>query len=104
MVAPRVEPDVWEEVWAQVGYGNSSTAVKNSRTEIRSLIFPPLPLARELKVVPKRTHLPCASGLRLRRSPGSADCPESCGTAARPSHSVIESGWILRAGQWHAPK
>ena len=67
-------------------------------------LFPPLPLARELKVVLKRTRLPCASGLRLRRSPGSADCPERFGTAARPSHPVIESVRIRCAGQWHAPK
>ena len=35
-----------------------------------SLIVPPLPLARELKVVPVGARRACEPGLRLRRSPG----------------------------------
>jgi hypothetical protein len=80
-----------------------------------SLIFPPLPLARELKVVQTRmpgfdTDQAFASGLRLRRSPGSAirfDCfyvaAKAIGAAARPSHSGLNLA-IQNSEQWHAPK
>jgi len=43
-------------------------------------------------------------GLRLRRSPGLANCPGTSGTSARPSHPGIESRSIRWPGQWHAPK
>jgi hypothetical protein len=79
-----------------------------------SLIFPPLPLARELKVVRRRAkhdvHWALASGLRLRRSPGSAirfDCfyvaEKAIKTAARPSHSGLNLA-IQNSEQWHASK
>ena len=45
----------------------------------RVSLIPPLPLARELKVVPMRTHEHARAGLRLRRSPGLAACPKCVG-------------------------
>jgi hypothetical protein len=60
--------------------------------------------------MPGSTHRAFASGLRLRRSPGSAIrfdyfcvAAKAIGAAARPSHSGLNLA-IQNSEQWHASK